>query len=765
MRIEPLTGGVFRVEVGRGDSPPVVQESVSVIDTPEVGPASFRVEQQPEEILVIAKNVTLALNKETGAIRLEDAQGPPFLSGLRFYWKASQEGGLKIILPAHAPQTSFYGLGEKTGPLDKLGQRYALWNTDASGYDASTDPLYQSHPFFIMLDEESKATGFFLDISSPSKFDFAQTDETSVQIATLEQAVRFYLIPGPFMKDVVRRYTALTGRIPMPPVWAIGHMISKLGWNPAKEIPEVAERARKERIPTDALWLDLYYMDSYKSFTWNNATFKDLPGFLGSLHSQGYRAVGIIHPAIKLDPGYWVYQEGLRRDAFVRYADGSVYLGRLWPGTSVWPDFTRQDVREWWGSLYGPLVEAGMDGFWNDMNEPSVFDPHSFNNACKTFPSGVVFYDNGRYSPHITLHNAYGMLMAKASYEGIQRLMPNKRPFLLSRAGLPGIQRYAAVWTGDNASSFAHLNLQNPMLLNMGLSGLAFSGADVGGFAGSVTPELLVRWYEAATFMPLMREHADQFALPQEPWAFGEPYTSIIRKHIELRYALLPYLYSLFYEAHTTGSPILRPLVMEYQDDPSVRNLSNEFLVGEYLLVAPVLEPGVIGRSVYLPKGRWYSLNSKEYHLGGQWTFSPGPLDRLPIFVKEGAVLSMVEPGANTIGLFEKPIRLDIYPLLGASSRAVSRLVLDDGTSLQTKRQILQFTQKAHTSGFVLDIERSGDWLYKHPYFEARVYGEAPFSVIVDGKACSTSPIESGWSFSLPSGASRVEIVYGSNFR
>ena len=765
MLVEPHTGGVFRVEVGRGEGPSLVRESASVIDTPEVGPASFRVEQRPEEILVITKDATLGLNKETGAIRLEDAQGSPFLSGLRFCWKASKEGGLNIILPANAPKTSFYGLGEKTGPLDKLGQRYTMWNTDAFGYDASTDPLYQSHPFFIMLDEESKATGLFLDAPSPSKFDFAQTTEADVQIATFEQAVRFYLIPGPFIKDVVRRYTALTGRMPMPPVWAMGHMISKLGWNPAKEVPEVAERARKERIPTDALWLDLYYMDNYKSFTWNNATFENFPGFLEALHSQGYRTVGIIHPAIKLDPSYWVYQEGLRRDAFVRYADSSVYLGRLWPGTSVWPDFTRQDVREWWGSLYGPLLEAGMDGFWNDMNEPSVFDPHTFDNACKTFPPDVVFYDNGHYSPHATLHNAYGMLMAKASYEGIQRLMPNKRPFLLSRAGFPGVQRYAAAWTGDNASSFAYLNLQNPMLLNMGLSGLAFLGADIGGFAGSVTPELLVRWYEAATFMPLMREHADQFALPQEPWAFGEPYTSIIRKHIELRYALLPYLYSLFYEAHTTGIPILRPLVMEYQDDPSVRNLSNEFLVGEHLLVAPILDPGVIGRSLYLPKGSWYTLGSKEVRLGGRWTFADGPLDKLPVFVKEGAVLSMVEPGANTIGLLEKPIRLDIYPLRKPSSRAVSRVVLDDGTSRQAKRQIFQFTQKAHTSGFVLDIERSGSCLYNHPSFEVRVYGEAPSSVIVDGKSYSISLAGNECSFSLPSEASMVEVVYGSDFR
>jgi alpha-glucosidase len=262
-----------------------------------------------------------------------------------------------------------------------------------------------------------------------------------------------------------------------------------------------------------------------------------------------------------------------------------------------------------------------------------------------------------------------------------------------------------------------------------------------------------------------MRVHADQFSLPQEPWAFGEPYTSIIRKHIELRYALLPYLYSLFYEAHTTGIPILRPLVMEYQDDPSVRNLSNEFLVGEYLLVAPILDPGVIERSVYLPKGSWYALESKEVHLGGRWTFAHGPLDKLPVFVKEGAVLSMVEPGANTIGLLEKPIRLDIYPLRGSSSRAVSRIVLDDGTSRQAERQIFQFTQKARASGFVLDIERSGDFMYNHPSFEVRVYGETPSSVIVDGKGYSISLIENGCSFSLTSETNRVEIVYGSDFR
>jgi alpha-glucosidase len=399
------------------------------------------------------------------------------------------------------------------------------------------------------------------------------------------------------------------------------------------------------------------------------------------------------------------------------------------------------------------------------MNEPSIFNPHTFNNACKTFPPDVVLYDHGRYTPHGQIHNAYGMLMARASYEGISRLMPGKRPFLLSRAGFSGIQRYAAVWTGDNTSSFAHLSLQHPMLLNMGLSGLAFSGADIGGFAGSVTPELLVKWYAAATFMPLMREHADQFALPQEPWAFGEPYTSMIRSLIELRYRLLPYLYAIFYEAHTTGVPVLRPLVMEYQDDPSVRNIADEFLVGEHLLIAPVLEEKAQGRSVYLPQGVWYELGSKGIHQGSQWIYRNAPLGTLPVFVKEGAVIASVEPNANTVGLLEKPIKLDIYPLK-RPLEAESRLVLDDGVSLQEdSRQTFRFIQRVSPSGIILDIESSGSPFYRHADFRVHVYGESPNYTKVDGKNVALSFTEDGFDFSLPANSRRVDIGFGLNLR
>lgn len=756
--VEPLSDGLFRVHLQVKNTTP--QQSYAVQNQQGQKNQGVNIHEDGARIVLENAPTCLEIDKQTATLTLKDTQGNPEVSGLSFMgWEAQKGLWTGFTFPCEE-KASFFGLGEKTGPLDKAHQTLTMWNTDASGYDVSTDPLYQSHPFLILLTPQARAVGFFLDSPALSKFALNAKNSLHVSVAHASQGLTLYLIPGPSVKEVVTRYTALTGRIPMPPIWAIGHMISRLAWNPAQEIPEVAARARQERIPLDALWLDMYYMDAYKVFTWNQATFPDFPAFLRNLHNQGFHTVGIIHPAIKIDPAYWVYQEGLERDAFVKRQDGSLYQGRLWPGTSVWPDFTRQDVREWWGGLYKGLIDAGLDGFWNDMNEPSVFDPHTFDNALKTFPEDVVLDDNGRHTPHIQIHNAYGMLMAKASYDGIASLMGGKRPFLLSRSGFPGIQRYAAVWTGDNTSSFDHLSLQNPMLLNMGLSGLAFSGADIGGFAGSATPELLVKWYAASTFVPLMREHADQFALPQEPWAFGEPYTSMIRKNIELRYRLLPYLYSLFYTAHTTGLPVLRPLVMEYPQDPAVRALSEEFLVGEYLLVAPVTEPQALYKNVYLPQGIWYDLESRGTHQGGQWVYKEAPLGVLPAFVKEGAVLPSVELQENTIGLLEKPMRLDVYPLKN-SLRSESVLVIDDGVSLQeSDRQVFRFIQQVNPSGITLDIERSGTSLYAHSSFRVHVYGETPEKIRIDGQPVFPLAADEGFEFSLPASAQRAEIVF-----
>lgn len=756
--IEPLSDGLFRVTLQTKETLEP-KPSYAVIDPPNPISQEASIEENEGSLVVENSSTFLEIDKQKGTLSLKDSNGNPDILDLTFMGLDTPKGfwtGFSFPCSEH---TSFYGLGEKTGPLDKTHQTLTMWNTDAFGYDVSTDPLYQSHPFLILLTPQARAVGLFLDSPALSKFELNTRDSSRVSVVHASEDLTLYLIPGPSIKEVVNRYTALTGRMPMPPLWAIGHMISRLAWNPAQAIPEIGERARSERIPLDALWLDMYYMDAYKDFTWNQNTFPDFPGFLENLHSQGYHTVGIIHPAIKLDPTYGVYQEGLKLDAFVKRQDGSLYRGRLWPGTSVWPDFTRPDVRKWWGGLYKGLIEAGLDGFWNDMNEPSVFDPHTFENALKTFPEDVVLYDYGRFMPHTQIHNAYGMLMARASYEGIARLMGGKRPFLLSRAGFSGIQRYAAVWTGDNTSNFAHLSLQNPMLLNMGLSGLAFSGADIGGFAGSATPELLVRWYTASTFMPLMREHADQFALPQEPWAFGEPYTSMIRKTIELRYRLLPYLYSLFYIAHTTGLPVLRPLVMEYQKDPASRGLSGEFLVGEHLLVAPVTEPKAQAKSLYLPEGVWYELESRGIRQGNQWVTKKAPLGDLPVFVKEGAVIPSVEPQLSTQGLLRKPIRLELYPLI-RSLRSESLLVLDDGESLEGDRQVFRFIQQREPSGITLDIERSGGSLYGHSSFEVHVYGEMPERILIDGTTVLPTTSEEGFEFSLPASAQRVEVVF-----
>jgi alpha-glucosidase len=577
-----------------------------------------------------------------------------------------------------------YGLGEKNGRLDKRGWRlggysYAMWNTDTYAYDVDTDPIYASVPFFLVL-RNGRAHGIFLDNTHRSTFDVGRESPGLLSFGADGGELDYYFIEGPSPKDVIERYTALTGRMPLPPLWALAYHQCRYSYFPDAKVRAIAANFRRRRIPADAIWLDIHYQDGYRPFTWDAARFPDPKKLIADLRAEGFRLVTIVDPHPKKEVGYGPYDTGLAGDHFVRRADGSVYEGPVWPsqaekspGPSVFPDFTRPATRAWWGTLFAPLVDLGVAGIWNDMNEPSVFET-----ASATMPLDNRHDNEGRPTDHREIHNVYGMLTARATYEGLQRLRPNERPFVLSRASFAGGQRYSALWSGDIQGDWSHLRSTLTTLMGLGLSGFPFVGGDIGGFASAPSPELYTRWLQAAVFSPFMRTHSEFVAPQREPWSYGTRHEAVNRRMIELRYELLPHVYNAMKQASDTGLPALRPLFLNYPADAATYEQSDEFLFGDDLLVAPVLRPGAQQRDVYLPQGEWYDFWTGARHSGGRNLTQKVTLESLPLFVRAGAFVFRQPVVQHTGQMSGQPLRVDVYP--ADASRAT--LYEDDGVSL-----------------------------------------------------------------------------------
>lgn len=598
----------------------------------------------------------------------------------------------------------YYGLGEEGGPLDRRGRAFVMWNTDAYGWGDTTNPLYETIPFFLAL-REGRAYGLFFDNTYRSSFDLGVESPDNYSFGAEGGELNYYFFYGPDPKKVVQRYTELVGRMPMPARWAMGYHQSRYSYFPESQVRFIADNFRQRRIPCDALFLDIDYMDGYRVFTWNKSRFPDPPKMLADLRREGFRIVTIVDPGVKVDPGYAVYQQGVEGDVFVKKADGKVYTGDVWPGVSAFPDFTSPKVREWWGSLYKGLIQDGVAGFWNDMNEPSVFGVPS-----KTLNLDAVFWDQGLKSPHAKVHNVYGMLMSAATQAGMLRLNPNERPLVITRDTYAGGQRYAAVWTGDNSSTWDHLRLSLPEIMNLGLSGLTLAGADIGGFALSPSPELYARWLEAGVFYPYCRTHTELGSRNQEPWSYGNRLEDINRKSIELRYRLLPYLYNAFHEAAETGLPVMRPLLLDYPEDANAAGQNYEFLFGDDLLVAPVVKDDEDSWSVYLPRGVWYDFWSDRRHTGPAGLQVEAPLERIPLFVRAGAVLPMQQVVQYVDEAPINPLTLEIYPE-GSSTRDYYE---DDGISFDFQRGSFlrrRFTVEQQAGGTSIEISaREGSY-------------------------------------------------------
>jgi alpha-glucosidase len=690
LRVDVVRDDIVRVKISRGrtfDEEPTFAVHADLA----AATAAFAVEEGEGAVRLSTNRLVLTLWTAPFRLEAHRADGSLIFEPQQDedgdYWAYATLNDAFVVGRSCRQEDAFFGLGEKTGRFNRRGRDFTLWNIDVLNPTAAAefaadrppddprsdhtstefDPYYVSIPFFYhLVNASNQVAGFFIDNGYRGRFEFSH--HTFYRFGFEGGQYTEYIFAAPTMREILSAYTWLTGRMLLPPLWALGYHQCRWFHYTQEAVLELAARHREKNIPCDALWLDIEYMDGYRVFTWNEDAFPDVPGMLERLSEQGFRAITIVDPGVKYEPGYWVFDQAVERDVLCKTEGGDIYLGQVWPGKTAFPDFVAPQARDWWGELNAAHVESGLAGIWNDMNEP----------APGEIPPEAMRFDRGR-SSHARYHNQYALLMAMATTDGLLRALPDKRTFVLSRAGFAGIQRYAANWLGDNLSRWDHLWMSLPMTLGLGVSGQPFVGADVGGFAGHAHGELFLRWMQCGVLTPFCRNHSEIGNVDQYAWAFGDVIEELCRQALGLRYRLLPYLYAAFVQAAQTGEPVQKPLVFEFQDDRTVRDLDDEYLLGSDLLVAPIYAPGATARQVYLPKGTWYHWHTGERFAGERFLIAPAPMDYIPLYARGGAVVPMwPEVPPSTAGYHPRVIELHVF-VPEADGAYRSFLYEDDG--------------------------------------------------------------------------------------
>lgn len=645
---------------------------------------------------------------------------------LGFHWEESHEFGGNIVKMTKTSQNgeSYYGLGDKPVHVNLKGKSYENWVTDSYAYGKDSDPLYKAIPFYIGL-HHKKAYGIFFDNSFRSNFDFCNERRNITSFWAQGGEMNYYFIYGPQMSDVVANYTDLTGRPhELPALWTLGYHQCKWSYYPESNVKEVAKKFRELKIPCDALYLDIDYMEGFRCFTWNKKYFPNPKKMVKELANDGFKTVAIIDPGIKIDMNYDVFKEGLEKDYFCKRADGPYMKGKVWPGECYFPDFTNPEVREWWSNLFKELVEdIGVKGVWNDMNEPAVMDVPG-----KTFPNDVRHNFDGNYCSHRKAHNIYGMQMARATYQGLKKFSYPKRPFVITRAAYSGTQRYTSTWTGDNVATWEHLSIANAQVQRMCMSGFSFVGSDIGGFAEQPDGELYARWIQLGIFHPFCRTHSSGDHGDQEPWSFDEDVLDIVRKFIELRYQWLPYIYTAFWRYINEGIPIVKSLVLFDQEDHQTHDRNDEFIFGEKILVCPIQEANALGRRMYFPIGNWYNLWNDELIKGGKEIRVEADIESMPIFIKEGAIIPKY-PIQQYVG--EKQIdelTLDVYYKKGKEKSELYEDANDGYDYKKGRYSLRSFKLNGKTNRLSIQQHKLGKFVTSYNTFKIKLHG-LPFKI------------------------------------
>lgn len=644
----------------------------------------------------------------------------------------------------------FFGLGDKPCALNLHGKKLELWGTDSFAYGAETDPIYKNIPFYISLYKQNYY-GVFLDNSYRTTFDFNNSGNGQTIWNAAGGQLNYYFIYAPTPLEIIAEYTRLTGLPELPPLWALGYHQCKWSYYPETHVREIAEGFRARQIPCDAIWLDIDYMDGYRCFTWDKKHFPNPPALIADLQTQGFKTVVMIDPGIKVDKRYTICKSGLEADIFCKTPEGAPFVGKVWPGDCHFPDFTDPQARQWWQNCYKQLLQDyGVAGVWNDMNEPACFEVDS-----KTFPDNVQHHYEGNPTDHRQAHNVYGMQMARATYEAAKYFAPEKRPFVLTRSTFAGGQRYAAGWTGDNIATWEHLQIANIQCQRLSASGFSFIGSDIGGFYKTPDGELFVRWLQLGIFHPFCRTHSIGYDLDtdpaigfnpsrqldrkfdQEPWAFGETFAEIAKDTIEWRYRFLPYLYTAFRQYAVEGKPMLQSLALAYPKNKKARQRDREFLVGEKLLVSPIISPMPDIHQTYLPKGIWYHFFNQQPYKGKRTVHTAAPIDEFSLFVKAGTVL-LLPPPVQYVG--EKTVEQMPMCVYYTHKNAQTQYYEDAGEGyayIEGNCRTTKFVVKGGRKKMNIRQKSEGDFVPTYTTYAVQLVGLpfVPKTIKVDGKS------------------------------
>jgi alpha-glucosidase len=666
MKISVFAPDIVRVQVAQGQNNVFDDFSYAVIQQAQ---AKYQFSEDKDAVMLETEKLKIRVEKSHLKVIFMNKEGKIINQDddLATTWLGTEVTTYKKMFA----DEKFIGLGEKTGNLNRRGNAYTHWNSDKPAYALNEDPLYKTLPFYIGIHDKF-TYGIFMDNSHKSTFDFgASTDDQFMRFSAVDGQMNYYFLGADNVAELIEDYTWLTGRMQLPPLWSLGYQQCRWSYYPDKEVLNLAKTFRDKKIPADVIYLDINYMDSYKIFTFHPTDFPKPQEMVAELNKMGFHVVVIVDPGIKIENGYKQYEDGVKNDYFVKYPSGKLYIGSVWPGRCHFPDFTKAGVRDWWGKQFETYTSKGIEGFWNDMNEPAAWG--------QNIPNIVQFNFDGKKTTLNQARNVYGLQMSRATSEGSKALMNNKRNFVLTRAAYSGIQRYSAVWTGDNLASDDHMLLGCRLVNSLGLTGVAFAGPDVGGFMGETSKELYQRWLSIGVFTPFFRGHSEIGSKDKEPWAFGEWVEASSRNELNLRYKLLPYLYSSFYQAATKGTPVARSLAINYTFDEKIYywDYQNQYLFGDNFLVAPVSSKDKYLK-VYLPEGNWYRFSSDAFYTGKQEVIVDAPLGDLPVFVRAGAIIPMQSVVQYTA---EKPSEILNIHIYNGKNTTTFQYYEDDGST------------------------------------------------------------------------------------
>lgn len=646
--VSVYTPSIVRIRIT--DKPAGGDFSYAVTAKPETV-ITCKIDDTPDEIRLQTDSLKAVISKNPFSITFFTPDGRLISEdekGLNTSWIGNEVTTYKHLQDGER----FIGLGEKTGNLDRKGSAYTNWNTDVFGYSVIADPLYSSIPFYIGI-HHGLSYGIFLDNTYKTEFNFGASNNRFSSFTAAAGEMNYYFIFNNSVSEIIRSYTHLTGRMHMPPLWSLGYQQNRFSYYPDTDVYRVANTLREKKIPADGITLDIHYMDSYKLFTWDKERFPQPKIMIDSLKKMGLKTTLIVDPGVKVEKNYPAYESGLKENVFVKYSDGQNYTGEVWPGWCHFPDFTSSKGRSWWQNQIKNYTDIGVEGIWNDMNEISTWG--------NRVPGNILFDYDGHLTTFLQARNVYALNMTHASFDGAKNAM-NKRPFLLTRSGYAGLQRYTAIWTGDNNAEDAHMLAGVRLLTSLGLSGVSFSGMDIGGFTGTPSIGLYTRWLQLGTFIPYFRTHTNYNNKASDPWSYGEDVLEMSRKYINLRYRLLPYIYSAFYESAQSGLPVARSLAIDYTYDENIYKpaFQNQFLFGQSLLVLPQ-ESNKDFAKIYLPKGDWYNMYTGVREQGGSTKIIELTQDKLPVYVKESSIIPMQSLVQSTIEKTSDTLTVHVY--------------------------------------------------------------------------------------------------------